>query len=44
MGKRVTRFMSLKEWQAFQRGERLVNSFAGYATEIIRSITKQKEQ
>ena len=25
MGKRVTRFMSLKEWQAFQRGERLVN-------------------
>ena len=25
MGKRVTRFMSLKEWQAFQQGERLVN-------------------
>ena len=25
MGKRVTRFMSLKEWQAFERGERLIN-------------------
>ena len=25
MGKRVTRFMSLAEWQAFQQGEMLVN-------------------
>ena len=25
MGRRVTRFMSLAEWQAFKRGERLVN-------------------
>lgn len=25
MGKRVTRFMSLAEWQAYERGERLVN-------------------